>query len=272
MEDKMERLSTKTPEFATEMTRIQLDFSLGQIPDAERLTRVADGLEREVANWEELVARLRLSSDFQTREYAKLTQAHLDQFNSTVESISAMVRWQAGCMRAMANNSPPPMPPAEVNLTMLMENQQQQSLGSSDASLQQSSSPPSISAMAMAEKITAAPFDEESAFGSPTVKEEYQRLCRDHMSLIELGGKYGSFDPSGKLMYLDEVEKIQDRWDVFFARFQLMGALNPKYIRQCNDFLASMNMDEVRYRNLLKRCHDLMRKEAEKERNLALNY
>jgi hypothetical protein len=271
MEDKMERLSAKTPEFATEMTRIQLDFSMGQIPDKDRLTRVADGLQREVENWEELVARLRLSSDFQTREYAKLTQAHLDQFNSTVESISAIVRWQAGCLRAMADNSPPPMPPPDVNLTMLMEQQQQQSLGSSAAS-SQLPSPPSISAMAMAEKITAQPFDEESAFGSPTVKEEYERLCRDHMNLIEFGGKYGAFDPAGKLMYLDEVEKIQDRWDVFFARFQLMGALNSKYTRQCNDFLASMSMDEARYRELLKRCHDLMRKEAELERNQAYNY
>ncbi|ACI65427.1 predicted protein, partial [Phaeodactylum tricornutum CCAP 1055/1] len=81
-------------------------------------------------------------------------------------------------------------------------------------------------------------------FQSPTVKDEYEKLCRDHMSLIQFGGKYAEFDPLGKIRYLDEIEKIEDRWEVFFARFKLMGFLNKSYVTQCNDFLASMGLDE----------------------------
>jgi hypothetical protein len=39
-----------------------------------------------------LLARLRLSKDFQTREYAKLTQAHLQTHGASVESIRDMMQ------------------------------------------------------------------------------------------------------------------------------------------------------------------------------------
>ena len=68
------------------------------------------------------------------------------------------------------NNTPPPMPPAPMDLTKLMREQQQQ---------HQQRAKPSIKSM--------------------------------------------TFDPLVKLYYLDEMETMEDRWDVFFARFQLMG-------------------------------------------------
>ncbi|GAX27793.1 hypothetical protein FisN_13Hh100 [Fistulifera solaris] len=258
LEPKMEAINAAGPEFAKEMTKIQLDMSIGEMPDPERLHRVADGLEQAVDQWESLVARLRLSSDFQTREYAKLTQAHLQSHGMTVDGIASMIRWQAGCMRAMANNTPPPMPPANMDLEQLMNN-----------SNQQQREKPSITAMAAAEAITATPFSKNSpAFDAPNVKQEHDALCRDHRNLIEFGAKYDSFDPLGKLYYLDEIEKIEDRWDVFFTRFKLMGQLDATYLQQCDRFLASMGMNEEEYRKLLKQSHALMRAEAEAERNL----
>jgi Domain of unknown function (DUF1825) len=274
MEARMEHLSGATPEMAVEMSRLQEDFFAGKTPEMDRLLRVAEELEREVENWLQLMARLRLSGDFQTREYSKLTQAHLGQFNTTTESVSETVRWQAACLRAMATNTAPPFPPASLNLAQMMEFVQQQDPSAAAAA----SGPPStavaggpnLSAMMAAPKIQDTPFDANcKAFESPTVREEYERLCRDHSQLIELGSTYATFDPLGKLAFLDEIEKIQDRWDVFFARFQLMGVLNRRYVQQCDEFLASMRMDEAQYRDLLQRSHDLMRKEAEEERNLA---
>ena len=41
MEPKMESLNQATPEFATEMARLQLDMQIGQMPDPERLKKVA---------------------------------------------------------------------------------------------------------------------------------------------------------------------------------------------------------------------------------------
>jgi hypothetical protein len=68
-------------------------------------------------------------------------------------------------------------------------------------------------------------------------------------------------------VFLDQIEALEERWDVFFARFSLMGMLEPVYVEECKKFLASMNMDETDFRTLLKRAHHLMREDAERERN-----
>ena len=251
----MESLNSATPEFASELMRIQLDMQMGTTPDPERLRRVATGIEEAVAEWESLMTRLRLSNDFQTREYAKLTQAHLENHGVTTEVLVAMMRWQSACMMALANNTPPPMPPREIDLMKLMQQSE-------------SEKPPSITSMVSAEKITSSPFTgEEDVFESPTVREEYEKLCQDHSALIEMGSSYANFDPAGKLAYLNEIEKIEGRWDIFYARFKLLGKMNEEFTRQCNDFLASMDMNEEQYRKLLKRTHQIMRDDAERERN-----
>jgi|UPI000581A80F hypothetical protein len=256
VEPRMEKLNSAGPEFAAEMTRLNLDMQMGQTPEPQRLLKVADGIDDAVEQWENLITRLSISPDFQTKEYAKLTQAHLDTHGVTVQSIGSMMRWQGACMRAMAKNTPPPMPPSDLDLAKLMQQ------------ANDSREKPSITAMAAAESITSSPFSgDEEAFQSPTVKDEYEKLCRDHMSLIQFGGKYAEFDPLGKIRYLDEIEKIEDRWEVFFARFKLMGFLNKSYVTQCNDFLASMGLDEEQYRKLLKKCHNMMRSDAEADRN-----
>lgn len=260
MEPRMEHLKyTATPEIATEMARIQLDLQTGNTPDPDRLRRVAKGIEEAVDEWESLLTRLNLSNDFQTREYAKLTQAHLATHNMDPEKVAKIMRWQTGCMNAMADNTPPPMPPSDLDLMQMME-----------ASKSHEENPvPSITSMTAAEKITATPFNgEEEVFQSPTVKEEYEKLCRDHAGLVEMGASYANFDPSGKIAFLDEIEKVEERWQIFMARFKLLGQLNDDFVQQCNDFLASMNMTEEQYNELLKKTHDLMRQDAEKERNM----
>lgn len=259
MEPRIEHLNTGTPEFATEMARIQLDMQTGNTPDPDRLRDVAKGIDEAVDEWEGLLTRLRLSNDFQTREYAKLTQAHLETHSMSAETVASMMRWQSGCMKAMADNTPPPMPPPDLDLMKMMDQAQNE----------EQQPPPSITSMSAAEKISAIPFTgEEDVFDSPTVREEYEKLCDDHASLIEMGASYASFDPSGKIAYLDQIDKVQDRWDVFFARFKLLGKLNKDFTRQCNDFLSSMGMNEEQYNELLKKAHQIMREDAEKERNM----
>ena len=253
----VEEMNQLSPDFATEMTRFQLDIQMGKTPEPERLRTVAGGINQAVDQWETLVTRLRFSTDFQTREYAKLTQAHLSNHGMTVESVGSMMRWQAGCMLAMADNTPPPMPPPDLDLSKMIEQAEQ---GDNKSS-------PSISAMAAAEQISSPPFKDAKALESPTVKAEYEKLCQDHSGLIEFGSKYDTFDPLGKLRYLDEIEKIEERWDVFFTRFSLMGEMNEDYLRQCNAFLDSMSMNETEYRSLLKKSHQIMRVDAEAERS-----
>jgi hypothetical protein len=250
--------------FATEMSRIQLEMQMGQMPNPQRLLKVADDMESAVDQWESLILRLKLSRDFQTREYAKLTQAHLATHGVTVESIASMMKWQSGCLRALATNQPPPMPPPDMNLEKMIRDAQDAAAAADKGGM---TKPPSMTAMQAAQAITASPFSLDS-FTSDTVKNEYQALVRDHSSLIEFGAKYDDFDPLGKLAYLDQIEAVEDRWNVFFLRFQLMGALNADYQQQCDAFLASMNLKEDQYRDLLKKCHEIMRQDAQRERDL----
>lgn len=250
----MEELNDQAPEFASAMSKIQMDMQMGKEPDKDQLFRVADGIELAVNKWEMLQARLKLSGDFQTREYSKLTEAHLNTHGISPDGIVGMMRWQGGCMRAMALNAPPPMPPSDLDLQRLMQ-------GSNN-----DKPAPSISSMAAAETITSQPFD-ESSMKTEAIRLEYEALCRDHKALIELGCAYSTFDPSGKITFLDQIEQIEERWDVFFTRFSLMGELNDVFIKQCTAFLKSMNLNEAEYRSLLQKSHDMMRADAEEERN-----
>lgn len=262
IEPKMESLNTQTPEFATEMARLQLDMQVGSMPDPNRLRTIASGISAAVEDWEELLARLNLSDDFQTKEYAKLTQAHLAKHGQSSEEIATMMRWQSECMFAMADNKPPPFPPAGIDIMKMME-QAKKAQESQDGSNQ----PPSMTSMAAAEKITTTPFlGDEPAFESDTVREEYEALCRDHNGLVNFGKSYATFDPMGKIAYLDEIDKIEERWDVFFARFSLLGQLNQDFVKQCNAFLQSMNLTEDGFKDLLKSTHQIMREDAERER------
>jgi hypothetical protein len=107
------------------------------------------------------------------------------------------MKWQSGCTKAMADNTPPPMPPPDLDLMKMMEQ------SNTDTP------PPSITSMTSAEKITATPFSDDSdMFDSPTVRDEYKQLCEDHANLIEMGASYSNFDPSGKIAYIDEIERL----------------------------------------------------------------
>ena len=98
------------------------------------------------------------------------------------------------------------------------------------------------------------------------VRGEYEQLCSDHAGIIKMGERFGTFDPLGKLAFLDQLESVESRWDVFYSRFELLGQLNPDFATQTNGFLESMGMSAEIFRETLSDAHKLMREEAEKER------
>ena len=252
----MENLQTQmqdSPDFTIELKRIQLQIEVGETPDQDRLLTAADTMEAMVREWEDLMANMENSSDFQTREFAKFTHAQLDNHGVNPTVLAKLMKWQGGCLRSMALNTPPPMPPVDVDLTSIMKSKN-------------GSPPPSMTSMSSAEMITASPFDTAVLEENPLIAEEHTKLCQDHANLIEFGLLYDSFDPAGKVAYINEIEKIEDRWDVFFARFGLMGKLDHRFTDQCNAFLQSMSLDEQDFKTLLKKTHELMKEEAERER------
>ena len=249
------------PKFAAEMARLQLTMQTGGEPDVARVRSLADDLVRAEGEWRTVLQRMRLSSDFQSREYFKLTQAFAERQGESLESMCLAMRWQADNMRAFADGMPPLSPPPGLNLEKMMM-QQQQPGGAAAAN--------PMAQVSAAQAVDSTPFTgREAAFESDVVREEYEGLCRDHAATVKLGEMYGSFDPLGKLAFLDALEAIEGRWDVFFSRFALMGALNPTFKEQTDAFLSSMGMDASTYREVLREAHDIMRKEAEQERGAA---
>ena len=254
----MKQVAFAAPQYETSLARLQLDLQMGNTPSQETLLQTSDMLETAVEQWEQLNQNMLQSTDFQSREYAHMTQAHLLTYTDSVEDLAASMKWQAACLRAMANNESPPLPPPGVNFNKLLQ------------AAQDDTSPSIGTMMATAERLTAKPFrgDEAIFESSPLVKHEFEQLCRDHQHLVDFGGNYGNFDPLGKLYFLDEIQKIHERWDVFFARASLMEMIDSNYTRQVHDFLEAMDLNETTYRQQLDEAHQIMRRAAEKERNM----
>lgn len=249
----MDLLSRSTPQFAMEMAKIQLDAQMGKEPDRERVRQLAEELERSYKQWQVLIAKLRLSDDFQSREYYKLTECHLQRQAKSVEEVGLLVKYQIDCMKAFADGQPPVAPPAGVDLRAPPP-------GS-----------PSPTAAMFATSFTAQPFTgRERLFESDVVRQEYEALCRDHRQLIKMGEAYGSFDPLGKAAFLDQLEAVEQRWDVFYGRFALQGGLNPEFREQSEAYLASMGLGAGDFRKLVAQAHALMRRDTERDRGLAL--
>ncbi|BAU10411.1 hypothetical protein LEP3755_08950 [Leptolyngbya sp. NIES-3755] len=72
-------------------------------------------------------------------------------------------------------------------------------------------------------------------FDSEIVQEEAKKLFQDYQSLIQLGSSYGKFDREGKLMYIEQMEAIMDRYKVFMKRFELS-----------EDFSAQMMVEQLK--------------------------
>jgi hypothetical protein len=105
-----------------------------------------------------------LSKDFQKREYAKLTRAHLQKHGASVESIRELVvcgPWPKIHRR--------PCHPPTLDLQALIQQAQDES----------NKPPPTIRGLQdAAESITADPFDPTSAFGeSPMIEDKYKKWC-----------------------------------------------------------------------------------------------
>ena len=140
--------------------------------------------------------------------------------------------------------------------------------------------------------VTAWPFVEDSvAYASDLVKQEmrftsytcmytyicihihtlilymhaYSGLVAEHKKLVALGQVSGKMDRSGKLIYIDELERIEERWGIFLKRFELMGELNPLFVQQTRDYLFRLQINSDKdFLDLLKRARNMMRADAER--------
>jgi phosphoenolpyruvate carboxylase len=72
-------------------------------------------------------------------------------------------------------------------------------------------------------------------FDSQVVQEEAKKLFEDYQSLMQLGGEYGKFDREGKKMFIEQMERLMERYRIFMKRFELS-----------EDFMAQMTVQQLK--------------------------
>jgi hypothetical protein len=72
-------------------------------------------------------------------------------------------------------------------------------------------------------------------FDSEVVQQEAKQLFEDYQSLIRLGSDYGKFDRDGKKIFIEKMEELMDRYQIFMKRFELS-----------EDFMAKMTVEQLK--------------------------
>lgn len=72
-------------------------------------------------------------------------------------------------------------------------------------------------------------------FDSEIVQQEARQLFEDYQSLTNLGSGYGKFDREGKRLFIEQMEALMDRWQIFMKRFELS-----------EDFMAQMTVEQLK--------------------------
>jgi len=252
MDAQLDELQSKMKiesDFREELVDIQGAIEGGSDPGQGRLLHAASKMDFIVEDWEKAFSALHLSPDYQTREFILFSSAQMVNMGSDLLVAAKLMKWQAGCLRALAWNTPPPLPPSDIDLEQFLTRSERR---------------PPVPSFDVG-SIKEPPFLKDALAESELIAREHAQLCADHAGLIELGANYDTFDQSGKLSYIDEIERIEERWDILYARFGLMGKLNKGFSKKCTEFLSCMQMNEQDYRELLKQTHNAMREAARLE-------
>jgi Domain of unknown function (DUF1825) len=77
-------------------------------------------------------------------------------------------------------------------------------------------------------------FSVMSFFDSDIIQQEAKQLFEDYQQLTQLGGKYGKFDRDGKIVFIERMETLLDRYKIFMKRFELS-----------DDFMAKMTVEQM---------------------------
>jgi Domain of unknown function (DUF1825) len=72
-------------------------------------------------------------------------------------------------------------------------------------------------------------------FDSELVQHEAKKLFEDYQSLMQLGNGYGKFDRDGKVLFIEQMEAIMERYKIFMKRFELS-----------EDFQAQMTVEQLK--------------------------
>jgi hypothetical protein len=72
-------------------------------------------------------------------------------------------------------------------------------------------------------------------FDSDIIQQEAKQLFENYQALIQLGNSYGKFDREGKVLFIEQMESMMERYRIFMKRFELS-----------EDFMAQMTMEQMK--------------------------
>jgi Domain of unknown function (DUF1825) len=72
-------------------------------------------------------------------------------------------------------------------------------------------------------------------FDSEVVQQEAKQLFEDYQSLMQIGNEYGKFDREGKKIFIERMEELMGRYQIFMKRFELS-----------EDFMAQMTVQQLK--------------------------
>jgi Domain of unknown function (DUF1825) len=103
-------------------------------------------------------------------------------------------------------------------------------------------------------------------FDSEIVQQEAKSLFEDYQSLTQLGGDYGKFDREGKILYIERMESMMERYRVFMKRFELSDDFMARMtVEQLNTQLGQFGMTPVQMFDQMHKTLERMKQEVEKQ-------
>lgn len=103
-------------------------------------------------------------------------------------------------------------------------------------------------------------------FDSEIVQHEAKKLFEDYQSLMQLGSDYGKFDREGKVLFIEQMETMMDRYRVFMKRFELSDDFMAKMtVEQLNTQLSQFGMTPQRMFDQMHTTLERMKQDIDKQ-------
>ena len=65
-------------------------------------------------------------------------------------------------------------------------------------------------------------------FDSEVVQHDAKALFDNYQTLTQIGSNYGKFDREGKLLFIEQMETLMERYKIFMKRFELSDDFSAK--------------------------------------------
>jgi hypothetical protein len=102
-------------------------------------------------------------------------------------------------------------------------------------------------------------------FDSEIIQSEAKQLFEDYQNLIQLGSSYGKFDREGKVLYIEQMEAIMDRYKIFMKRFELSEDFQAQItVEQLKTQLGQFGMTPQQMFDQMQKTLDRMKSEIDR--------